>query len=51
VGREVFLEVNFLINNQSLSVNQMDEIRNKIKDAMEGEVWLNVNFTTEEIWL
>ncbi len=51
IGRELFLEVNFLLENREFSVHEMDAIRNKIENSLEQQVWLNINFTTEKKWL
>ncbi len=47
VGRTLLIEINFQTQEHNISVDQMDEIRLKVKRLYQGifEVWINVNFT------
>ena len=51
IGRELFLEVNFLTPQKGISVKKMDEIRDSIETLLDGNVWLNVSMTGNEKWL
>lgn len=51
VGHGLFLEVNFLTVNTTISVEKMDQIRESIESEIKGNVWLNINITTKQKWL
>ncbi len=50
IGRTLLLELNFQTKQNSISVDQMDQIREKAKRIYRDcfEVWVNVNFTKLE---
>ncbi len=51
IGRELFLEVNFLTKNMRLSVEEMDKIRYEIEEGIDGNIWLNMNITSNPKWV
>lgn len=54
VGREINIELNFLIKNKSLMVREMDEIRRRLEKAaltIREQHWININFTELKEWL
>ncbi|WP_189637755.1 cation diffusion facilitator family transporter [Thalassotalea sp. HSM 43] len=54
IGREVNIELNFLMSKGLLSIAEMDAIRNRISQAAEQlneQHWVNVNFTACKTWL
>lgn len=54
IGREISIEVNFLLSDQSVRVGDMDAIRHRIKEVvgtLEKQCWININFTMEKAWL
>ncbi len=54
LGRELDIELNFLMADRSLSVSQMDEIRNRLAAAakeIKDQHWININFTKEKSWV
>jgi predicted Co/Zn/Cd cation transporter (cation efflux family) len=54
IGRELSIEVNFLLPERQFLVSEMDAIRNRIADqaiAIDKEHWINVSFTQQKIWL
>lgn len=54
VGRELDVEVNFLMQEGSFSVKQMDNIRNRLAEKasqISRMHWINVSFTAQEKWL
>lgn len=53
IGRELSIEVNFLMEDRTLSVAEMDQVRNRFADIareMNKQFWVNVSFTREAIW-
>ncbi|MGF1765192.1 cation diffusion facilitator family transporter [Aliivibrio kagoshimensis] len=54
IGRELSIEVNFLLAERQFLVSEMDAIRNRIADqatAIDKEHWINVSFTQQKVWL
>lgn len=54
IGRELSIEVNFLLPERHFLVSEMDVIRNRIADqatAIDKEHWVNVSFTQQKAWL
>lgn len=51
IGRQLEVEANFLIENETISISQMDAIRGRLEaivlDAHE-KAWININFTQQE---
>ncbi len=53
-GRELIIEVNFLVANGSFTVNEMDKIRHRVAAVakkMKKHHWINASFTREPLWL
>ncbi|MBF9018850.1 MULTISPECIES: cation diffusion facilitator family transporter [unclassified Oceanispirochaeta] len=54
VGREISIELNFLVKDKILKVRKMDEIRRRLEKAaltIREQHWINVNFTELKEWL
>lgn len=54
VGREINIELNFLMQDTSLTICQMDEIRAQLIESskqINEQHWVNINFTTQKDWL
>ena len=53
-GRETTIEVNFITPEKSISVEEMDRMRNRIKQKalkVNDLHWINIGFTRHEEWL
>ncbi|MDC7233161.1 MAG: cation transporter [Spirochaetales bacterium] len=54
VGREINIELNFLLQQKSLLTRDMDDIRKRVEKAaltIREQHWINVNFTELREWL
>ena len=54
VGRELNIELNFLLENQSFTVDEMDVIRKRIiavASTIKARHWVNINFTQDRAWI
>jgi len=54
LGREVNIELSFLLKERNFSVSEMDDIRNRILHTvtkMDKKNWININFTQDKAWL